>query len=132
MKRTGLIVWIAALASLGVSTASAQVTCPVLSGGGTLHGDGTILVLGQFAAGIVTGATDSTEQGAVPCWLEQDPCIGDTDGNGQVDLQDLSTLLAHFGAQSGATPADGDIDGDGDVDLQDLAAMLSAFGSSCP
>ena len=132
MKRIENTRWMLALAFLGTTVTGAQVTCPLLSGGGSLHGDGTILVLGQFAAGAVAGPLNSTEQGAVPCWLEQSACAGDTDGDGQVDLQDLSTLLAHFGTQSGATTADGDVDGDGDVDLQDLAAMLSAFGSDCP
>jgi len=59
------------------------------------------------------------------------PCPGDLDGNGQVDLGDLSTLLSHFGTGSGATAADGDSDGDGDVDLADLAALLAAFGTIC-
>lgn len=55
----------------------------------------------------------------------------DLDGNGLVDLTDLATLLAHFGASSGATFADGDLDGDGQVDLTDLANMLHAYGTTC-
>jgi len=58
-------------------------------------------------------------------------CPGDIDGNGQVDLADLSVLLSRFGTPTGATPADGDIDNDGDVDLADLAVMLSLFGTVC-
>lgn len=58
-------------------------------------------------------------------------CPGDLDGNGAVELQDLATLLAHFGQPSGAGAADGDIDGDGDVDLQDLASLLGQFGATC-
>lgn len=54
---------------------------------------------------------------------------GDLDGNGCVNLNDLTALLAHFGLTSGATLADGDTDGDGDVDLSDLAALLGNFGS---
>jgi hypothetical protein len=57
---------------------------------------------------------------------------GDLDDDGDVDLQDLATLLAHFGAVSGATWPDGDIDADGDVELQDLAILLAHFGSTCP
>ena len=56
----------------------------------------------------------------------------DLDGDGDVDLGDLATLLAHFGTQSGASASDGDIDTDTDVDLGDLAGMLSQFGSNCP
>lgn len=57
-------------------------------------------------------------------------CVGDLNGDGVVDLADLATLLAHFGA-GGATGADGDLDGDQDVDLADLAQLLSAFGTTC-
>lgn len=58
---------------------------------------------------------------------------GDLDGNGCVELQDLATLLSHFGTTSGAQLADGDSDGDGDVDLSDLAALLGNYGTGdCP
>lgn len=59
------------------------------------------------------------------------PCPGDLNGDGRVDLADLSALLAHFGKTSGATPADGDADGDQDVDLADLAVLLGQFGQGC-
>lgn len=58
-------------------------------------------------------------------------CVGDTDGNRIVNLQDLATLLAHFGTTSGAMIADGDTNGDGGVDLQDLANLLAHFGIEC-
>lgn len=58
-------------------------------------------------------------------------CVGDVDSDGDVDLQDLAFLLAHFGTPSGASAADGDTDGDADVDLQDLANLLGRFGESC-
>lgn len=60
------------------------------------------------------------------------PCTGDLNGDGEVDLTDLATLLAHYGAQTGASPADGDSDFDHDVDLTDLASLLSNYGSNCP
>ena len=53
---------------------------------------------------------------------------GDLDGDGDVDLTDLATLLAHYGMTSGATYEMGDIDGDGDVDLSDLGALLAWYG----
>jgi len=56
------------------------------------------------------------------------PLVGDVDADGDVDLTDLSILLAHYGMTSGATWADGDFDGDGDVDLADLAALLANYG----
>ncbi len=58
-------------------------------------------------------------------------CAADLDGDGQIDLADLSTLLENFGVTSGATAEQGDIDGDGDVDLADLSALLTGFGQPC-
>jgi hypothetical protein len=60
-----------------------------------------------------------------------EPCFGDLDGDGDVDLSDLSQLLAHYGTTSGAEYEDGDLDGDGDVDLADLAALLAVYGTNC-
>ncbi|MEP0845760.1 MAG: S8 family serine peptidase [Phycisphaerae bacterium] len=56
-------------------------------------------------------------------------CPADLDGDGDVDLADLSELLTHFGGAG--TPAQGDLDGDGDIDLADLSAMLEDFGLPC-
>lgn len=57
-------------------------------------------------------------------------CPADLNGDGQVDLADLSILLTHFGSSGG--PADGDLNGDGNVDLADLSILLVDFGSTCP
>ena len=54
---------------------------------------------------------------------------GDLDSSGCVDLNDLATLLNHFGGP-GSAP-DGDIDADGDVDLADLAQLLIHYGQGC-
>jgi len=56
-----------------------------------------------------------------------DDCPADFDGDGDVDTEDLLTLLAAWGT---AGP-DGDVDGDGDVDTADLLALLAAWGD-CP
>jgi hypothetical protein len=58
-------------------------------------------------------------------------CPGDLNGDGVINLEDLSQLLANYGLASGAEPDDGDIDGDGDVDLADLSALLTVYGTSC-
>ena len=54
--------------------------------------------------------------------------VGDVDGDGDVDLTDLSQLLSNYGMTSGATWEDGDMDGDGDVDLTDLSMLLANYG----
>jgi hypothetical protein len=56
---------------------------------------------------------------------------GDLDGDRDVDLDDLATLLSNYGTTGGMTYEDGDLDGDGDVDLSDLAELLSRYGTSC-
>ena len=58
------------------------------------------------------------------------PCPGDFDGNRQVNLSDLATLLANYGQRSGDA-CNGDMDDDGDVDLSDLAALLAVYGVVC-
>jgi len=55
---------------------------------------------------------------------------GDVDRDGDVDLSDLSALLAAYGACTGdpAYDADADFDDSGCVDLSDLAALLAGYG----
>ncbi len=79
------------------------------------------------AGSIVEAAVDDLLIQVQDC---QNPCLGDLDGDGDVDLTDLSVLLNNFGT-TGATPDQGDFDGDGDVDLSDLSVLLNAFGQSC-
>jgi predicted outer membrane repeat protein len=77
-----------------------------------------------------TGAgTPPVDMGAFERQLP--PCPGDTDNDRDIDLSDLSRLLANFGTSSGATRSMGDFDGDGDVDLSDLSSLLANFGGSC-
>lgn len=53
---------------------------------------------------------------------------GDVDQNGQVNLQDLSTLLSNFGKSIASGTILGDITGDRLVSLPDLSLLLSNFG----
>lgn len=63
------------------------------------------------------------------------PCIpsapGDVDGDGDVDLSDLTLLLASFGLCSGDSGfnAAADFDNSGCIGLSDLATLLANFGT---
>jgi len=128
-----------ALALACVSAAAAQVFTldrSVIAGGGgrSLAGvwelTGTI---GQADAGAVLTAGSFQLVGGF--WLATPPpppppCVGDTDGDRDVDLSDLAVVLGAFGTVSANMP--GDLNGDGEVNLTDLAIVLSQFGVTCP
>jgi hypothetical protein len=74
-----------------------------------------------------TGSYRITLTGACPV---SGACPADLDGDGFVDLGDLTILLSNFGGPG--TASEGDLDGDGVVALSDLTLLLSAYGSTCP
>ena len=49
--------------------------------------------------------------------------LGDIDGDGDADINDLLALLAAWGSSN----ANADLNGDGTVDINDLLVMLSAL-----
>jgi hypothetical protein len=55
---------------------------------------------------------------------EVEALLGDTNDDGQVNLDDLNNVRNHFGGG-----AEGDADHDGDTDLDDLNAVRNFFGS---
>jgi ELWxxDGT repeat protein len=59
--------------------------------------------------------------------VEDIPSTGDTDGDGDVDLDDLNNVRNYFGATG--EDQTGDTDGNGVVDLADLNAVRSNFGN---
>ncbi len=67
-------------------------------------------------------------------WVQIVGAPGDFDADGDVDLGDLSTLLAAYGACVGDETfnPDADLDGSGCVDLADLSTLLSVYGTNCP
>ena len=52
---------------------------------------------------------------------------GDANGDGQVDVNDLTIVLTNFG-QIGAAWSQGDFNGNGTVDVNDLTIVLSNYG----
>ncbi len=53
-------------------------------------------------------------------------CAGDIDGDGEVSIVDLLSLLAAWGANPGHAA---DLDGDGVVGILDLLSLLGAWGA---
>jgi hypothetical protein len=62
--------------------------------------------------------------------VEEAPCA-DLDGDGDIDLDDLTLLLQAFQGDGVPSPG-GDVDGDNDTDLDDLTTLLQQFGGTCP
>lgn len=120
----------------GNGTTCANVTCPQPTGA-CCFGNGFCLALvqgdcttaGGSWAGPGTTCADSNSNGRADAC--ETACPGDLNNDFAVNLQDLATMLSHFGVPSGATHAQGDLDGDGDVDLADLATLLANFGRTC-
>lgn len=109
-------------------TSSDAATNDIFGGSVALAGNTAVAssILDDSAGGIDAGSVYVFDLNCTDT-----PCLGDVNGNGAVDLGDLSTLLAHFGTPNCATLADGDLDRDADVDLSDLAQLLANFGATC-
>ena len=62
------------------------------------------------------------------------PCIGDVDGDRDVDITDLALLLASYGLCDGdpGFVSAADFNETGCVELSDLAALLGNYGHTCP
>ena len=55
------------------------------------------------------------------------PCDGDTDGSGNVDVNDLLVLISIEWGCTGTCP--GDLDLSGSVDAMDVLIMIALWGS---
>ncbi|MFQ5807676.1 MAG: dockerin type I domain-containing protein, partial [Phycisphaerae bacterium] len=61
------------------------------------------------------------------------PCVGDLNGDGVVNLSDLAILLSSYGkceGEPGYIP-EADLEPDGCVNLTDLAVLLAHYGETC-
>lgn len=59
---------------------------------------------------------------------EDEPCPGDTDGSGTIDVTDLLAVISAWGP---CIVCEADIDGSGAVDVGDLLAVIDGWGT-CP
>jgi len=74
---------------------------------------------------VVEAAVDGVELQTLVC---SNPCPGDTNNSGTVNVDDLLSVINAWGA-TGANPAD--ITGNGLVNVDDLLAVINAWGA-CP
>ena len=80
--------------------------------------------------GTVTNAADIANGGVSTSGFLLTPAIpGDANGDGRVDINDLTIVLAHYG-QTGQTWADGEFTGDGTVNINDLTIVLANYNQS--
>lgn len=75
----------------------------------------------------MTGTRPDSMAFAETCAPGGGGCPEDINGDGQVNVDDLSILLANFGAAD----APGDVDGNGVVAVQDLSLLLILFDTPC-
>lgn len=80
--------------------------------------------LGQIAADVTLENAPAPEHRAA-LLIPLRP--GDLDGDGDVDITDLSLMLADYACA--ASNCLGDLDADGDTDIVDIAALLSHYGT---
>ena len=71
---------------------------------------------------IADGTSQDADGDGVP---DECQCAADIDGNAQVDVGDLLTIIANWNCSTGCA---GDIDGSGTVDVTDLLAVISSWG----
>ncbi|MFQ5806065.1 MAG: hypothetical protein ACE5I3_06415 [Phycisphaerae bacterium] len=106
--------------------------CCFVTGGCLVLTESDCAIAGGTWVGPATDCSDGDGNGTADA-CETSPCLGDLDGDQEVNLTDLAMLLASYGVPNcDPDPCPGDFDGDGDVDLADLAALLANYGQVCP
>jgi hypothetical protein len=77
------------------------------------------------------GLPDDTygELGNMPAIIMQHELPGDANGDGRVDINDLTIVLANYG-QTGTNWNEGDFTGSGTVDINDLTIVLAHYNQS--
>ncbi len=59
------------------------------------------------------------------------PCDGDANGDGFIDVNDISYVLFRLGNVAPPVPVDGDVNGDLVVDVNDISYVLFRLGNPC-
>jgi len=78
---------------------------------------------------IADGTQEDSDGNGIPDDCEEQPCVGDCNGDGVVDVNDLLMVLDQYANCTGE--CSGDLDGSGAVDIDDILALLSNWGD-CP
>lgn len=73
---------------------------------------------------VVEAGVDAIILQRMMCEDDTEPCLGDLDGNGSVDVEDVLAVLSAFGSDD----ASGDANGDGTVDVNDILLVVGAWG----
>jgi len=96
-------------------------------GAGDIDADGATDVIQIRVTG---GGYDFAVQTALDsgAWSPGACCEGDLDGSGDVDVDDLLTVISAWGVCVDPDDCPADIDGDGTVSVDDLLAVIAAFG----
>ncbi|MCH2152917.1 MAG: hypothetical protein MK089_06205 [Phycisphaerales bacterium] len=76
------------------------------------------------ACDIANGTSEDANGNGIPDECDN-PCLGDADGDGDSDVDDILEVLGNFGSNSGG----GDVDGDGDCDVDDILQVISYYGT---
>lgn len=58
-------------------------------------------------------------------------CMGDANGDGMVNLDDITCVIAHWGAEYGPESGAGDADGNTVVDFDDITSVIAHFNATC-
>lgn len=132
--RTHSVHLVAALAVLTTAALAVDFNLDwhtVDSGGGTSTGGAFTLsgTIGQPDTGDMTGGDFALSGGFWPGAASvpgTPPCVGDLNGDGEINGADLGLLLNAWGTSGSA-----DLNGDGDVNGADLGLLLNAWGP-CP
>ena len=78
---------------------------------------------GDIAGYMTNNANTNTTEGFL---IAAHPLAGDANGNSQVDINDLTIVLANYGQSVGMSWYSGEFTGDGPVDINDLTIVLAA------